>query len=205
MFRSIFSAESGMFIGYGIALSAVSSSIAGYYLLINPVATTLGFTGFKFIGLSVLPTLLAAAAALTIQYKEIAPRKFEIFPHLADRAAFKAGKEVMVNPKESPDKPSMLPTYKRLARNGDSIRDRKARRDSTLCYVFEALGALVGIGAMLGSSNPVVQMGAIAWGIYSVWGCEFGLSHAEKSAAECLDASQERDYRVEKARIQENA
>ena len=204
-FRSIFSPEAGMFIGYGIALGSVASSVVGYYAIVNAVAVPLGFAGVGLFGLNLVPFALGTAAALTIQYKEIAPRKFEIFPHLADRAAFKAGKQRMVDPKETKDTPSMLPTYKFMARNGDSIRDAKAKRDSTLCYVFEGVGAFVAIGALLGSANPVIQVGALFWGAFSVVGCEFGLGNAEKSAAECLNASQERDYRVEKSRLQEQS
>jgi hypothetical protein len=204
-FRSLFSPESGMFIGYGIALGSVTSSVVGYYAVVNAIAVPLGFAGWGLFGLNLVPMVLGTAVALTIQYKEIAPRKFEIFPHLADRAAYKAGQERMVNPKETADTPSMLPTYKYMARNGDSIRDRKIKTESTLCYVLEAIAALTAIGAFLGSANPIIQVGAVFWGAFSVFGCEFGLGNAEKSAAECLTATQERDYRVEKSRIQEQA
>ena len=204
-FRSMFSPESGMFIGYGIAVSSVTMSSLGYYAVINSIAVPLGFAGWGLFGLNLVPLALGIAASMTMQYKQISPRKFEIFPHLADRAAFKAGQERMVDPKETKDTPSMLPTYKYMARNGDSIRDRTARKESTICYVFESVGALTAIGFYLGSSNPVIQVGALFWGAYSVFGCEFGLGHAEKAAAECLNASQERDYRVEKSRIQEQS
>lgn len=204
-FRSVFSPESGMFIGYGIALGSVTSSIVGYYAVVNTIAAPMGFAGMSLFGLNLVPLALGAAAALTIQYKEIAPRKFEVFPHLADRAAFKAGQEQMVNPKETENTVSMLPTYKHMARNGDSIRARKVKTESTICYVLEGIGAFTAIGFFLGSSNPVIQIGALFWGAFSVFGCEFGLGNAEKSAAECLTASQERDYRVEKSRLQDQA
>ena len=204
-FRSMFSPEAGMFIGYGIALGSVASSVVGYYAIVNAVAVPMGFAGAGLFGLNLIPLALGAAAALTIQYKEIAPRKFEIFPHLADRAAYKAGQERMVNPKETADTPSMLPTYKFMARNGDSIRDRRAKTESTLCYVIEGIGAFTAIGFFLGSTNPMIQVGAVIWGAFSVFGCEFGLGNAEKSAAECLNASQERDYRVEKSRLQQQS
>lgn len=204
-FRSMFSPEAGMFIGYGIALGSVASSVVGYYAIVNAVAVPMGFAGAGLFGLNLIPLALGAAAALTIQYKEIAPRKFEIFPHLADRAAYKAGQERMVNPKETADTPSMLPTYKFMARNGDSIRDRRAKTESTICYVIEGIGAFTAIGFFLGSTNPMIQVGALVWGAFSVFGCEFGLGNAEKSAAECLNASQERDYRVEKSRLQEQS
>lgn len=204
-FRAIFSPESGMFVGYSIALSSVIMSSLGYYIIVNSIAVPLGFAGFGLFGLNVIPFLLAIAASLTMQSKEIAPRKFEIFPHLADRAAYKAGRERMVNPRETSDTPSMLPQYKFMARNGDSIRAKKERTESTICYICEAIGALMAVGFYLGSSNPMIQIGAVAWGAYSVFGCEFGLGHAEKAAAECLDATQERDYRLEKAKLQEQA
>lgn len=204
-FRSMFSPEAGMFIGYGIALGSVASSVVGYYAIVNTVAVPMGFAGASLFGLNLIPLALGAAAALTIQYKEIAPRKFEIFPHLADRAAYKAGQERMVDPKETKDTPSMLPTYKYMARNGDSIRDRRAKTESTICYAIEGIGAFTAIGFFLGSTNPMIQVGAVVWGAFSVFGCEFGLGNAEKSAAECLNASQERDYRVEKSRIQEQS
>lgn len=200
-FRALFSPETGMFVGYGIAISSVALSCLGYYAVVNAIAVPLGFSGWHLFGLNLIPLALGIAASWTIQYKEFAPRKFEIFPHLADRAAFKAGRDRMVSPVETADTPSMLPTYKYMARNGDSIRDRKTQKDSVICYVLESIGALTAIGFYLGSSNPVIQIGALFWGAYSVFGCEFGLGHAEKSAAECLDASQERDYRVEKARL----
>lgn len=202
-FRSVFSPESGVLIGYGIALSSVVSSSVGYYAVINSIALPLGFAGLGLFGLSIIPAGLAIAASLTIQAKEIAPNKYIIFPHLADRAAYKAGKTIMVNPKETSDTPSMLPQYKFLARNGDSIRAKKERNESTICYVLEGVGALTAVGFFLGSQNPMIQIGAIFWGAYSVFGCEFGLGHAEKCATECLDASQERDYRLEKAKLQE--
>jgi hypothetical protein len=204
-FRSLFSPESGMFIGYGIALGSVGSSVVGYYSVVNAIAVPMGFAGMSLFGLNVIPLALGTAVALTIQYKEIAPRKFEIFPHLADRAAYKAGQERMVDPQETKDTPSMLRTYKFMARNGDSIRDRKIKKESTICYVLESVAALTAIGFYLGSTNPVIQIGALFWGAFSVFGCEFGLGNAEKSAAECLNATQERDYRVEKSRLQENA
>lgn len=201
-FRSIFSPEAGMFVGYAIAIGSVAASIVGYYAIVNAVAIPLGFAGLKFLGLSVVPFLLGTAAALTIQYKEIAPRKFAIFPHLADRAAYKAGQDRMVDPKETADTPSMLPTYKYMARNGDSLRDRSIKTQSAICYVFEGIGAFTAIGFLLGSTSPLVQIGAVAWGFFSVWGCEVGLGNAEQSAAECLNATQERDYRVVKSRLQ---
>lgn len=202
-FRAIFSPESGMIIGYGIALSSVTMSSLGYYAVANSIAVPLGFAGFGLFGLNLIPLALGVAASLTIQAKEIAPKKFEIFPHLADRAAFKAGRERMVDPRETKDTPSMLPQYKFMARNGDSIRASKERKESIICYVLEGIGALTAIGFYLGSSNPVIQIGAVLWGAYSVIGCEFGLAFAEKNAAECLDATMERDYRVEKAKLQE--
>lgn len=201
--RSIFSPESGMLVGYSIAVSSVIMSSLGYYVIVNAIAVPLGFAGFGLFGLNLIPLLLGVAASLTIQSKEIAPKKFEIFPHLADRAAFKAGRERMVNPRETADTPSMLPQYKFMARNGDSIRAKKERSESTICYILEGVGALTAIGFYLGSQNPIIQIGAVLWGAYSVFGCEFGLAFAEKNAAECLDATMERDYRLEKAKLQE--
>jgi hypothetical protein len=200
-FRAIFSPEAGMFVGYSIAIGSVLSSVVGYYAIVNAIAIPLGFAGLTMLGLNVVPLLLGTAVALTIQYKEIAPQKFVIFPHLADRAAFKAGKDRMVDPSETPDTPSMLGTFKYMARNGDSIRDRSAKSESTICYVIEGIGAFTAIGFLLGSTSPLVQIGAVVWAIFSVWGCEGGLKNAEKSAAECLNATQVRDYLVEKARI----
>ena len=201
-FRAIFSPEAGMFVGYSIAIGSVVSSIVGYYAIVNAVAIPIGFAGLTLLGLNVVPLLLGTAAALTIQYKEIAPQKFVIFPHLADRAAYKAGQDRMVNPAETADTPSMLPTYKFMARTGDSMRDRRAKNESIICYVIEGIGAFTAIGFLLGSTNPIIQIGAVIWAGFGVFGCEFGLGNAEKSAAECLNASQERDYRVEKAQIQ---
>ena len=203
--RAIFSPTAGMLIGYGIALGSVAAAVVGYYAIANAIAVPLGFGKWSLLGLNVIPLALGTAAALTIQYKEIAPRKFEIFPYLADRAAYKAGQEQMVNPKETANTASMLPTYKHMARNGDSIRDRKAKKESTICYVIEGVGAFTAIGFFLGSTNPVVQVAAVLWGAFSVFGCEFGLGNAEKSAAECLTAAQERDYQVEKARLQDQS
>ena len=201
-FRSIFSPEAGMFVGYAIAIGSVAASVVGYYAIVNSVAIPLGFAGLKLLGLNVVPFLLGTAAALTVQYKEIAPQKFVIFPHLADRAAYKAGQDRMVDPKETADTPSMLPTYKFMARNGDSMRDRSAKDESIICYVIEGVGAFTAIGFLLGSTNPIVQIGAVVWAVFGVWGCEGGLKNAEKSAAECLNAAQERDYRVEKSLLQ---
>lgn len=148
-FRSLFSPESGVLIGYSIAISSVVSSSLGYYAVILAIAAPLGFAGFGVFGISIIPFFLGLAASLTIQAKEIEPRKFEIFPHLADRAAFKAGRTIMVNPNETDHTPSMLPTYKHLARNGDSIRARREKTESTLCYIFEGIGALMAVGVYL--------------------------------------------------------
>lgn len=204
-FRAVFSPEAGMFIGYGIALGSVASSIVGYYAVVNAIAVPLGFAGWGLLGVNLIPLVLGGAVALTIQYKEIAPNKFVIFPYLADRAAFKTGQEQMVDPKVTNNTASMLMSYKHMARNGDSIRDRKAKTESTICYVLEGIAAFTAIGVFLGSSNPVIQIGALFWAAFSVFGCEFGLANGEKSAAECLTASQERDYRVEKSRLQDQA
>jgi hypothetical protein len=203
--RAIFSPSAGMLIGYGIALGSVAGAVVGYYTIANAVAVPLGFAKWTIFGLNIIPLALGTAAALTIQYKEIAPRKFEIFPHLADRAAYKAGQEQMVDPRETANTASMLPTYKHMARNGDSIRDRKAKKESTICYVMEGVGAFTAIGFFLGSTNPVIQVAAVFWGAFSVFGCEYGLGNAEKAAAECLTATQERNYRVEKSRLQQQA
>lgn len=205
-FEAVFSSGFEAFVGFGLAFGAIALSVAGYYAtLINPIFTALGYGGFAFFGVKVLPLLLAIAKTLTIQWREIAPKKYEIFTQAADRAAFKAGKEVMVNPKETPDKPSMLPTFKYMARNGDSMKHRAGKRDRTLCYVYEAVGVLTAIGIYLGSMNPMIQIGAIFFGIYAVFGCEYGLNMAQAAREQLLTAEQERDYRVEKARIQENA
>ena len=205
IFRSVFSPESGVLVGYGIALSSVVCSSAGYYFGINSIAVPLGFAGLNLFGLALVPAGLAIAASLTIQSKELQPRRFELMPWLADRAAYKAGKEQMLDIRETADTPSMLPVYKHMARNGDSLRARRERTESTICYIAESIGALVSVGYFLASSNPILQIGAIFWGAYSVFGCEFGLGFAESNASQCLDPTQERDYRLEKAKLVENS
>lgn len=205
LFRSLFTPSAEMLVGYGIALSSVAVSIAGYYAIITPIANALGFAGFTLFGISLFPALLGTFKALIIQWKELAPSKFKLFRDLADRAAFKAGNELLVNPTESSDKPSMLPTYKRLARQGDTLKAHQAKRDRTICYIYEGIGAFVAIGTLLGSTNPLIQVGAIVWAIYAIGGCEFGLNLAENSREHMLTASQERDYRVEKSRLQDQA
>lgn len=204
-FRSVFTPTAEMLVGYGIALSSVAVSIAGYYAIILPVATVLGFAGGKFFGVALFPLFLGAAKALIIQWKELAPKKFHLFRDLADRAAYKAGREVMVNPTESADKPSMLPTYKRLARTGDSLKAHQAKKERIICYVYEGVGAFIAIGALLGSTNPVIQVGAMVWAVYAIGGCEFGLNMSENAREHMLTATQERDYRVEKSRLQDQA
>lgn len=201
LFRSLFTPSAEMLVGYGIALSSVAVSVAGYYAVLLPIAKALGFAGFSLLGLRLFPLALGAAVALTVQWKELSPKKMELFRDLADRAAYRAGREVMVNPTETADKPSMLPTFKHLARNADSLKARQAKKERTLCYVWENICALIAIGAYLSSTNPLIQAGAIAWAVYSIYGCEFGLNMAERAREDALTAEQERDYRVEKSRL----
>lgn len=201
--RFLFSSEFAVFRGFTIAISAVIFSSLGYYLVLNQITGLIGVSPVSIFGIQIplIPIAMALTICLTIQWVEIEPRKHQIFPHLADEAAYKAGQERMVNPVETANTPSMLPTYKFMARFGDSIRSQKASKASDLCYVGESIAALVSIGYYLGSMNPFVQIGALLWGIYSVFGCEFGLAHAEEANASCLTATQRRDYRTLKAKL----
>ena len=201
--RFLFSDEFQVILGYSCAIAAVASGSLGYYAIIESIASPLGLGTASIWGLRLVPLVVGVAANLIVQYIEIAPRKHQIFPHLADRAAFKTGREVMVNPEETEHKSTMLPNFKYLARNGDSIAAKKAKTASRVMYVVEAISAFIAIGVLLISMNPVIQVGALVWAAFSVFGCEFGLSHAENANRTVMTAAQLRDYRVEKERIQD--
>jgi hypothetical protein len=202
--RFIFSDEFQVTLGYSCAIGAVASGALGYYSIINAVAQPLGLGSASIWGLRLIPLIVGVVSNLIVQYIEIAPRKHLIFPHLADRAAFKTGREVMVDPKESANKSSMLPTFKFLARNGDSIAAKKANNASMLMYIVEGISAFIAIGVLLVSTNPIIQIGAVIWAAYSVFGCEFGLSHAESANRTVMTAAQERDYRATKEKLEDS-
>jgi hypothetical protein len=203
--RFVFSPEFAVICGYGLAFGSVIASIGGYYAVLNGIFGLMKLTPIVLWGINLPALAIGGAFSLIVQYKELAPRQFKLFPHRADMAAWKAGRDIKVNPKETEDTPSMLPTYKLFARQGDSMAHADQQRDSFVCYVFEGIGALVAIGKFLGNANPIVQLGAVVWAAYSVYGCEFGLGHAEGAASRIMSPEDARDYLTEKERLRANA
>lgn len=203
--RFVFSPEFAVICGYGLAFGAVGASVIGYYAIMNGIFGMMQLTPIVIWGINLPALAIGGAAALVIQYKELAPRQFKLFPHRADMAAWKAGRDIKVNPRETENTPSMLPTYKMFARQGDSMAHADQRRDSFICYVIEGVGALVAIGKFLGNANPIIQFGALAWAFYSVFGCELGLGHAEEAANRVMSPEDARDYLAEKERLRANA
>jgi hypothetical protein len=202
--RFAFSPEFAVISGYSLSFGSVAASIAGYYAVVTGILALLKFAPIALWGINLPALAIGGAFSLIVQYKELAPRQFKLFPHRADMAAWKAGRNVMVNPKETEHTVSMLPTYKLFARQGDSMVHADQQRDSFLCYVFEGIGAFVAIGKFLGNANPVIQIGAVVWAAYSVYGCEFGLGHAEGAASRIMSPEDARDYLTEKEQLRAN-
>ena len=198
--EAIFSPHSGVLQGRCLSLGSLVIGSLAYGTFIIPTAMTqipIPFWGWAIgAGFSCL-------AALGVQTVEIWPRRLKYFPGLADRAAYKAGLERFVNPKEHPNASTMLPIFKYWARTADARKIRLSEIASAVAYVCEGSVGLMAVAAVaLAPVSPVLKLGALIWAFLTVGGCETGLWLTETAKVGRLNAKREASYRAEQQRLE---
>ena len=198
--EGIFSPHSGVLQGRCLSLLSLTVGCLAYGTFIIPTAISqipIPFWGWA------IGAAFSVLAALGVQTIEIWPRRLKYFPNLADRAAYKAGLERFVNPKEHPNASTMLPAFKFWARTADARKLRFSEIASAIAYVFEGSVGLMAVAVVaMAPVAPALKIGALIWAFLTVGGCESGLWLTETAKVGRLNAKREASYRAEQQRLE---